>query len=170
MKKILVAIAVIILIYGTYKGYRHYRHYKALEQAESFIGQKVADSKLFTVDRKKIALSKLRGKDVVIVFWASWCEYCKKEIPNIIEFYKSMDKNSTYLFSVAIDKKKQDLDSFLKKRALPYPVVFDKDLEFTKQFQVVGVPSIWIINKEGIILAQNLRDIRSVQNILKKQK
>lgn len=166
MKKIFLSLALLLFFYGGYKGYKYYSHKLELQRAKGFIGQKVPNASAYTLDGKRVSLDEYKGKRLILIFWASWCKDCLQEIPHISKFYENLHKQNIALISISIDKDKTELLKFLKEKKINYPILFDKGLNFTKKFQLIGVPSMWIIDKKGVIKAQNLRNIEMVKNFL----
>ena len=169
MKKLIIlAIILLLLSPFAYKGarivYYKYLHYKA-KQLE---GSEVANINIIDTDGKKYNLQDFKGKNIVLVFWASWCKYCVDEIPSIKSFYKNKPSD-TILITASIDKNTKDALNAKEKYNMSYPVVLknSKNSDFFSYFKTTQVPSIWVINKNGVIVAHNLLHISDAQKILK---
>ncbi len=121
-------------------------------------------------DGKLLKLSDLRGKVVLIDFWASWCGPCRKENPNVVKIYqKYADKGFTIL-SVSLDKDKNAWLEAIKKDNLSWPNHVS-DLkswsnEAAQLYQVSGIPFTVLVDKEGKIIKTNLRG-EDLENTLK---
>ena len=111
---------------------------------------------------KMAQLSDLKGKVVLIDFWASWCKPCRMENPNVVKLYKKYKNKGFEIFGVSLDKSKQAWENAIKADNLTWTHVSDLQLWNNAAAQLYGVSSIpatFLIDAEGNILAKNLRGI-----------
>lgn len=118
------------------------------------VGEKAPDFKVSTLDGEQISYpTDLKGKKpVYIVFWATWCLICKKELPNVEKLYKEMgDKIQFIGINVGINERIEDVTRYVKKNKLTFPIVYDVDTELTDLFWVRFTPTNLIIDRNGVI-------------------
>ncbi len=104
-----------------------------------------------TMEGKQIRLSDLRGKIVLINFWATSCGICLKEMPDLIRTYQQYRSRGFEVIAVAMHyDKPSDISAYVRKQGLSFPVVFDKDGKLAREFdQVGGTPTTFIIDRSG---------------------
>lgn len=125
---------------------------KTGEQAPVFSAKKL--------DGKTLRLADLRGKIVIMDFWATWCGPCIKEIPNIKKLYEKYKSKGLEIIGISLDTDRKALEDYIEKEKLLYPQLFDGkgwETGLTKTYGVWAVPSTFLIDKKGIIRAVNLR-------------
>lgn len=100
-----------------------------------------------------IKLTELRGKVILVDFWASWCVPCRKSMPHIIELYNNRSDSSFTVIAVNADEERSKIDDFANSinAEFPFPVIFDKDSKLPPLYNVEGMPTTIIIDKEGMI-------------------
>ena len=94
-----------------------------------------------------------KDKVVVIDFWASWCEPCKFALPHYNELYKTYRGKNVIFVGINEDDEAKDRDATLKQIPLDFPIYQDKDQEFAKIFQVVALPSLYVLNRKHEVVA-----------------
>jgi peroxiredoxin len=114
-------------------------------------------------DGQIITLSSLKGKLVLIDFWASWCPPCVKEQPELKALYEKQSKNvkagKFEILGLSIDKNKENWEKAIKRFKIPWPQV--SDLKFwkspvTSDYGIEDLPFNVIVDEQGIIVAINL--------------
>jgi thiol-disulfide isomerase/thioredoxin len=129
----------------------------------------VFDFTLPDKNNKPFKTSSLKGKWFLIDFWASWCAPCRQQFPELKRIYEANNKNFE-IVSVSIDKRKEDWFKALEKEKLNWiNLIEDKgfDGELVKKYNILGVPSNFLINQEGKVIAVDI-SMQDLEKIIKK--
>jgi len=125
------------------------------------VGEKAPEIELTSNTGKKINLSDLKGKVVLVDFWASWCGPCRRENPNVVEAFSKYHKSKFInakgfeVFSVSLDKIEQAWLEAIKKDNLTWDShVWDKGGEYAKQYHITSIPMAFLIDGEGKVIAK----------------
>jgi peroxiredoxin len=132
-----------------------------LPKGASTVGEPVPELSLMDASGKIIALSSLRGKVVLIDFWASWCGPCRGENPNVVAAYNQFKDKGFTVYSVSLDNNKDQWQAAIAKDGLVWPNHVS-DLkgwqsDAAKLYGVKGIPATFLINQEGVLIGTNLR-------------
>jgi cytochrome c biogenesis protein CcmG/thiol:disulfide interchange protein DsbE len=98
-------------------------------------------------------LASLRGKVVVLNFWASWCEPCQTEAPLLEHAQGELERHGATVLGVTYQDNAPDSESFVRRYHLTYPVVRDVTSEFAGSYGTHQVPESFIINRQGRVVA-----------------
>jgi peroxiredoxin len=115
------------------------------------------DFVLKTADGVEVTLSKLRGKYVMIDFWASWCAPCRQENPNVVKVYNKFKAKGFEILGVSVDQDKQAWKEAIVADKLPWVHVLDEGSTVANIYNVTGIPFTVLLDKEGKIIAKGLR-------------
>ncbi len=124
------------------------------------VGETAPNFSLTDKDGKTISLSNMKGKYVLLDFWASWCEPCREENPDILKMYNEFKGKGFTVLGVSIDTDKGAWLKALKEDKLPFANVIDVagwDSKVGKQYGVRSIPHSLLLDKQGKIVAKNLR-------------
>jgi thiol-disulfide isomerase/thioredoxin len=110
------------------------------------------DVSVSSLQQAPLKLSDLKGKVVMLNFWATWCPPCRQEIPSMIKLNSFMSGKPFQMVAVSIDEGGQPvIESFLKESGFNLPVYTDPDGRAAKTYGITGVPETFIIDKNGIL-------------------
>lgn len=124
------------------------------------VGAEAPEIDLPAPDGKNVKLSSLRGKYVLLDFWASWCRPCRMENPNLVNAYAKYKKKGLEIYGVSLDKDKAAWEAAIKQDNLTWTHV--SDLQFwssaaAKLYNVQSIPKSFLLDKQGRIIATDLR-------------
>jgi len=109
------------------------------------------DFSLKTLNDQEITLSKLKGKVVLLDFWATWCAPCRESIPHLIQLYKTNQEKGFVVIGMSMDRGERDMvHRFVKSMDIPYPVVIAPD-DVARNYGVSSLPTAIFIDKAGKI-------------------
>ena len=115
-------------------------------------GKPLPDIDLPTLQGKSISLKSLRGKVVFLNFWATWCLPCRHEMPAMERLYGRLKEKGFEILAVSIDARGEEVVApFVKKLGLTYPILMDRDMDALRAFGVRGMPTTFLIDREGRI-------------------
>ncbi len=123
-------------------------------------GKVMSDINLPTPEGKNLALSSLKGKVVLVDFWASWCGPCRQENPNVVKAYNQYHSKGFDVFSVSLDEDKEKWMKAIQDDKLKWNHVSDLkgfSSSVCSQFGIGAIPFTVLIDREGKIIAKNLR-------------
>lgn len=112
------------------------------------------DFSLKDLSGNNILLSGQKGKVVLLEFWATWCPPCRASVPELVELHKKYQSRNFTVIGVAIDSDADALsqvNQFSSAHKINYPVLLADDLT-QKIFNIISVPTYYIINKDGVIV------------------
>jgi peroxiredoxin len=104
---------------------------------------------LEALDGQAVASADLKGKVVLLNFWATWCGPCKDEMPSLERLRKQFDPADVVVLSVTTDHQREGIQAFMKHLGLALPVLLDEDQEVSGSFMVRGLPTTFLVGKDG---------------------
>lgn len=141
---------------GVFYGISFYRGYSMMQdmedhQFDEYIGQTAPDITVTDLEGNGITLSELKGKRVVLDFWATWCPPCTKEIPHLIRLRQTVDSNELVIVGIS-DESADEIKTFGEKNRINYPLVSIADKELPDPFnRIVSLPTTFFIDRDGKI-------------------
>jgi len=114
----------------------------------------VPDFKLPTANGE-VTPAQFKGKVVYVDFWASWCKPCKKSFPWLNQLQKKYKDQGLVVLAINLDKEKHLADAFLEKIPANFIVAFDAEGETAKSFNIKGMPSSYLIDRNGYAMGRH---------------
>jgi len=112
----------------------------------------VPDVTLSTLQRRPFSFSELKGKVVLVNFWATWCLPCQWEMPLMDKLYQAYKAKGFVIVAISLDREGAAVvEPFVKEKKLTYPVVLDPTLQGAREFGVRGIPATFLIGPDGFI-------------------
>jgi thiol-disulfide isomerase/thioredoxin len=122
---------------------------------------KPLDLKFTSVDGKPVDLAAMRGKVVLIDFWATWCPPCRKEIPDVVAAYTKYHDKGFSVVGISLDSSRENLLSFIKEHGMVWPQDFEGGSEgnsIAERFGIQQIPAMWLVGKDGKVISMDARE------------
>ena len=119
---------------------------------------KAPDFTLSDIRGTKVTLSGLRGKVVMLEFWATWCPPCRDSIPDLNRVYEKFKDKNFELLAISVDEGRDvssTVGSFMKEHGVIYPVLID-DGKVNQSYGVTNIPVMFIIGKDGKVVKKHI--------------
>jgi peroxiredoxin len=121
-----------------------------------------ADFTLKDLHGKKVTLSELRGKIVMVNFWATWCPPCRLEMPDLDRIYTRFQSQGLVVLSIS-DEDAFKVNSFIAPTGYHTPVLIDAGGAVHKQFHIEGIPKTFIFNRDGKLIGETIDQCTGMQ-------
>ena len=120
------------------------------------VGNLAPDFQLLDLDQEPVSLSGLRGKPVVLNFWATWCPPCVDEMPYLQEIYDEYSSEGLMLLAIDVGESQSQVEEFLQRNNLSLPVLLDTEGVVVHQYTVITIPTTYFIDGDGIIQSKRI--------------
>lgn len=119
------------------------------------VGKVAPDFELSKSDGTRVKLSDLKGKKVILNFWATWCGPCQQEMPDMEAFYKK-HKDDVEILAVNYTLSEgangeEKVKKFAEEKGITFPVLLDKDITVTTTYKVITIPTSYFVDTKGVI-------------------
>jgi thiol-disulfide isomerase/thioredoxin len=121
---------------------------------------KAVDLQFTAVDGRPVDVAALKGKVVLIDFWATWCGPCVGELPHVKEAYDKLHPQGFEIVGISLDQDKDKLTKFVGEHKMEWPQFFDGlywQNKYAVQFGIESIPAMWLLDKKGVLRDLNAR-------------
>lgn len=115
------------------------------------VGRRAPELRLPDAGGRTVSLSDLRGKVVLVDFWASWCAPCRQSFPALTELQELFRARGLEVVAINVDQQRRDADAFLADRPRTMTIVFDPAGNAPRAFDVQGMPASFLLARDGTI-------------------
>ncbi|MCS6295014.1 MAG: TlpA family protein disulfide reductase [Nitrospira sp.] len=126
----------------------------ALKVGRVASGTMAAPFELKSLDGPAVELAHLKGKVVVVNFWATWCGPCKEEMPAFERLRRQLDPDRFALLTITTDLQRQGIKHFLASLHVQLPVLFDEDQAVSQAYLVRALPTTVFIDQQGLLIGR----------------
>jgi thiol-disulfide isomerase/thioredoxin len=125
----------------------------AMAAPQQYEAPKVPDFSILANDGQTYTPDDLKGNVVLLMFWATWCPYCRKAMPHINEFAGEYANAPFTTIGICGSKDPNAWQNYIQQHQLQWPQYLDRDLRMAHLFQAHGVPNFFLIDKDGYLVA-----------------
>ncbi len=109
------------------------------------------------LDGAAVSTAALKGKVVLVDFWATWCPPCREELPHVLAAYEKFNAKGFEVLAVSLDRDEDELKQFIAEKKLPWPQIFEGAEAIAEKFGVESIPTTYLIGADGTIVGRDLR-------------
>ncbi len=117
------------------------------------------------------SLDKVRGKVVLLRFWADWCPYCRYEMPVIEKYYRKLKGEGLVVLAVSVKQSAQVAEAFTAQLDITFPIPLDPDGALARKYGVYAIPTNFLIDREGtireILIGEVFKEEKLMRDLLK---
>lgn len=122
-----------------------------------WIGKPAPDFQVKDLNGEDLSLEKYKGHVVLLDFWATWCGPCIAELPNVKKTYQKYKDQKFQIIGISLDRAQKTLETFVEKEGLSWVHYFDQSGQIANQYKVTGIPSMFLLDGQGVIRKAGLR-------------
>ncbi len=133
-------------------------YFDKYDEKRKMVGKPVPGFTVTDIEGNSFTLKDYYGKVVLLDFWATTCGPCIREMPNVKRIYDSYKDRGFEVIGISLDGDESDMQNFLAKCQLPWRQIFNgEDGHLKKLFGIRGIPSLWLIDREGKVISYKSR-------------
>jgi peroxiredoxin len=125
------------------------------------LGMKPLDLSFTADDGSQVDIASLRGKVVLVDFWATWCHPCMEEAPTVVTAYNTMHAKGFEVVGISLDQDRNQMESVTRERGMVWPQYFDGkgwSNDIARRYGIHAIPTMWLIDKNGKLVDTNGRE------------
>jgi len=115
------------------------------------VGEIAPDFYFETPEGASSSLGQLKGRPVLVNFWATWCGPCTYEMPFLQQVYEDWPEEELVLLAINIQEGSSKVSQFMQSQGFSFPVLLDSQAAVAQQYSVMGIPSTFFIDSDGVI-------------------
>ncbi len=122
---------------------------------------KPVDMRFTATDGTPVDLAQLRGRVVLLDFWATWCPGCMQEAPNVVAAYAALHARGLEVVGISLDVDKAQMEAVTSQRGMAWPEYFDGKAwnnDVARHFGINQIPALWLLDKTGRIVDTDARE------------
>lgn len=133
-------------------------------------GAAAPDFTLKSISGSDIALSSLKGRVVLLNFWATWCPACKDEMPSMNSIYLKYKDSGLVVVAVSTDDSTKAVEKFLSSNPVDFPILLDSGMKVAKRkYRINAQPTTFLINKDGTVVNRYFGSINWMDDSIQKE-
>ena len=129
------------------------------------VGQPAPDFQLESLEGEFVSLSSLKGKPMLINFWATWCPPCRDEMPYMQQIYAEWSDKGAAILAINIGESSSTVSEFMNKYDLSLPVLLDTKGDVAGKYNIRAIPTTYFIDKDGIIREKTIGSFQNKAQI-----
>lgn len=142
--KVLILTAVFIVII---------KSFSPLNVDSPLVGQLAPDFTLEVTSGKMVNMTQFRdGQPAMVFFWATWCPHCRTQLKVLTKNRRAIEANGIKIMLVDVGESVQSVQKYINVNSISFDVFLDESTEIAGEYEIVGVPTFFFINREGVIL------------------
>jgi thiol-disulfide isomerase/thioredoxin len=106
-----------------------------------------------TVDARPLSIAELRGKVIVVNFWASWCRECRPEMPVLERLHRELAPRGLAIVGINAREDREAVRRYARELGLTFPLVLDPDSKINTLYGVIGLPTTFLVGRDGRAVA-----------------